>query len=285
MQIVEGKRFLYNKEGNPRCPKGTEYTIECIPEVKGVGDCKNKELVYYKGEFDNTLYYRTIDSFNESFIESPSIKITFLVGDNGTGKTYYVDKYLKHVFDYDKLRGGSSIKGCPHGTPSLSDPGNFYIEKYGVLPRDFIAKLFSIHGVHKYEDKLLAYNPENGVINYIDHLKYCDKKPSSLSIQNQAKLGDKLWEVIDFYRRNNLPASIYIETHAEYMIDRFRQGFVEKWDDSIFAQVLFFEKENEEYRKTPIKIKPNGTYEDNYETNFQKFQIKEETRNLRIGDK
>ncbi len=73
-----------------------------------------------------------------------------------------------------------------------------------------------------------------------------------------------------------------VETHSDFVIDRFRQK-VSKSDDEVSSQVLFFERKDNRNIVTPIEILPNGEYSEKQPDSFREFFFKEELNNLRIG--
>jgi len=114
----------------------------------------------------------------------------------------------------------------------------------------------------------------------------CPKK-SWLSVQQpevhlhpkaQAALGDLLFEIAEQEEKKFL-----IETHSDYMIDRFRTNFAENQNCKITAQVLFFERKNGYNTVTPISILKNGEYPSEQPDSFRSFFLKEQMRLLGIS--
>jgi predicted ATPase len=70
-----------------------------------------------------------------------------------------------------------------------------------------------------------------------------------------------------------------VETHSDYIIDRFRQNQKRSLEKSL-AHVLFFLREKGINRAFSINIDDNGNYDNNQPKEFREFFIKEELENL-----
>ena len=90
----------------------------------------------------------------------------------------------------------------------------------------------------------------------------------------QAALGDMFYQVAADKNQNFL-----IETHSDYVIDRFRLKLKHS-DKKIPAQVLFFERTPSGNKVTPINIGETGEYSSDQPKRFREFFIKEELRLL-----
>jgi predicted ATPase len=89
----------------------------------------------------------------------------------------------------------------------------------------------------------------------------------------QASLGDFIFSLA------NLEGKVFfIETHSDFIIDRFRRN--QKNDKNTSAQVLFFERTDQGNRVHAICINKDGQYEDNQPENFRDFFVKEELEML-----
>ncbi len=73
----------------------------------------------------------------------------------------------------------------------------------------------------------------------------------------------------------------FIETHSDFMVDRFRLK-VNSTKKTVESQVVFFEQKDSLNKAYPIKILPNGRYQDNLPESFGSFFIKEEISILGI---
>ncbi len=67
----------------------------------------------------------------------------------------------------------------------------------------------------------------------------------------------------------------FVETHSDYLIDRFRLSYRGKGEKQLAAQVLFFERDQTENRVYPIEIMQDGTYSDDQPQAFREFFIHE----------
>ncbi|PKP57832.1 MAG: hypothetical protein CVT88_08355 [Candidatus Altiarchaeales archaeon HGW-Altiarchaeales-1] len=91
-----------------------------------------------------------------------------------------------------------------------------------------------------------------------------------------------------FFNANNSENKKFIiETHSDYILDRFRYCVNRKYkeesnDKKINAQVLFFERTSEGNRIHSIEINENGAYDENQPKSFREFFITEELKLIRI---
>ena len=95
----------------------------------------------------------------------------------------------------------------------------------------------------------------------------------------QAALGEFFFDLA--YLENK---TFLIETHSDFLIDRFRLKIKESKDKKVKSQVLFFDKDPKTggNRCTPIEIENNGKYSDKQPENFQQFFINELSTMLEI---
>jgi len=91
----------------------------------------------------------------------------------------------------------------------------------------------------------------------------------------QAAIGNVFFELSVGPRRKKL----IVETHSDYIIDRFRQK-QKKSQEKSFAHILFFLRENGTNKAFSINIDDNGNYDSNQPEEFREFFIKEELENL-----
>jgi hypothetical protein len=98
----------------------------------------------------------------------------------------------------------------------------------------------------------------------------------------QAAVGELFFEA-----NNSENKKFIIETHSDYIIDRFRYCVNRKHKKGpkgkkINAQVLFFERTDEGNRIHCIEINENGAYDENQPKSFREFFITEELKLIRI---
>lgn len=87
----------------------------------------------------------------------------------------------------------------------------------------------------------------------------------------QAALGDLICQMAEEEKKK-----FFIETHSDYLIDRFRLRYGAAELDNLECQTLFFERHKTGNRVTPIDILPNGDYSDDQPAAFRDFFIKEQ---------
>lgn len=93
----------------------------------------------------------------------------------------------------------------------------------------------------------------------------------------QAAVGDTL-----FYTAVREAKRFLVETHSDFMIDRFRMNFREPRPETPESQILFFERKNKQNVVTPIRINKNGELSEDQPTTYREFFLNEEMRLLRI---
>jgi hypothetical protein len=93
----------------------------------------------------------------------------------------------------------------------------------------------------------------------------------------QAALGDLLFRMAEIDQKRFL-----IETHSDFMIDRFRQNMRRMKSNKIRAQVLFFERCGEGNKLSLIPILSNGEYATEQPSTFRDFFLKEQMSILGI---
>ena len=87
----------------------------------------------------------------------------------------------------------------------------------------------------------------------------------------QAALGDTFYHFAAKEKKKFL-----IETHSEYMVDRYRMNYrTHREDNNLDSQVLFFERTNGGNTVTSIGIDKSGKYSENQPKSFQDFFLKE----------
>ena len=110
---------------------------------------------------------------------------------------------------------------------------------------------------------------------------FCIQQPEvHLHPKAQAALGGFFYDVAELDNKQFL-----IETHSDFLIDRFRLRMKEAKEKKVTAQVLYFERTAEGNKCTPIEIMEDGKYtEKNPETleSFRQFFMDELDRILEI---
>ena len=92
----------------------------------------------------------------------------------------------------------------------------------------------------------------------------------------QAALGELIFELVKEKRH-----SFFVETHSDYLIDRFRLS-MRSDDDPPPSQMLFFNRTPEGNRVYPLPISKKGLYPIVQPDEFRDFFVKEELRMLDI---
>lgn len=92
----------------------------------------------------------------------------------------------------------------------------------------------------------------------------------------QAALGDLIYELASTNQH-----CFYIETHSDYLIDRFRLA-KKSAQTKIEAQVLFFERTKKGNTVYPLKISDDGLYPENQPAEFKSFFINEQIKLLEL---
>jgi len=85
-----------------------------------------------------------------------------------------------------------------------------------------------------------------------------------------------------YFLANNQKQKFLIETHSDFVIDRFRLNCKKNEAENIQAQVLFFEKSKKGNTVVPIPITSSGQYDENQPRGFRDFFIKEDLALLGI---
>jgi hypothetical protein len=92
----------------------------------------------------------------------------------------------------------------------------------------------------------------------------------------QAVLGDLLYQVAAAENK-----TLFVETHSDYMIDRFRYALSTS-KKKVATQIMYFEKKAGVNKMTPIPILESGKYPTQQPPGFRGFFINESIRNLEI---
>ncbi len=157
------------------------------------------------------------------------------------------------------------------------------IEKYGkdeyISPFSLLVKLNNA----KFNLKFVGYGVSQilPVLVEIFHRtkgsRYSIQQPEvHLHPRAQAAMGKVIY---DMALRDN--KKFYIETHSDFMIDRFRT-YLKRETQSVNSQVLFFYRKEHFNIIAPINIDADGQYDLNQPKEFREFFINEELTNLGI---
>jgi predicted ATPase len=87
----------------------------------------------------------------------------------------------------------------------------------------------------------------------------------------QAALGDFI-----YFANQNTNMIFFIETHSEYLINRFRLNVHRNKEKKSKSQVLFFERTENGNKVHTIEIEGDGKYSEDQPASFKDFFIKEE---------
>ena len=93
----------------------------------------------------------------------------------------------------------------------------------------------------------------------------------------QAALGDVL-----FHASINDGQTLLVETHSDYLIDRFRLCMQDHKHPSRFAQVVYFERVTDGNRVFPMILDQNGEYPEDQPVGFRQFFLSEQKRILGV---
>lgn len=93
----------------------------------------------------------------------------------------------------------------------------------------------------------------------------------------QAALGDVLFQVSTKEKQ-----TLFIETHSDYLLDRFRINLRDNIPDDFSAQVLYFERSEGVNKIYPMIIDNNGEYPEDQPPGFRDFFLQEQRRILGV---
>jgi predicted ATPase len=91
----------------------------------------------------------------------------------------------------------------------------------------------------------------------------------------QAALGDVFFQAAHAHKK-----VLFIETHSDFMIDRFRLNYGPSKPRADFAQILFFERTGGGNKLTTIKILSDGEYPEDQAAQFRSFFLEEQRKLL-----
>jgi len=93
----------------------------------------------------------------------------------------------------------------------------------------------------------------------------------------QAALGDLFYQAV--IKDSKL---LFIETHSDFIVDRFRQRIRKDKNKKIKSHILFFQRKFGKNIVTEIEIDENGNYDNKQPEEFRSFFLDEERKNLGI---
>ena len=93
----------------------------------------------------------------------------------------------------------------------------------------------------------------------------------------QSALGEFFFAMANTYGQR-----LFIETHSDFIIDRFRLSLSKTPENNVRAQILFFQKKGNHNVVDQIGIQPNGSYQQEQPKGFHNFFIHEELELLGI---
>jgi hypothetical protein len=93
----------------------------------------------------------------------------------------------------------------------------------------------------------------------------------------QAALGD-----VFFHAAIDESQTLFVETHSDYLLDRFRMSMRDNKHPMGFAQVIFFERIQDGNCIYPMVVDVTGEYPENQPPGFRKFFLAEQKRILGI---
>lgn len=91
----------------------------------------------------------------------------------------------------------------------------------------------------------------------------------------QAALGDLFFQVAATHNK-----VLFVETHSDYLLDRFRLNYKTNVLKEGFAQILYFERVEGVNTINPIQILPDGEYPDVQPKGFRSFFLEEQRKLL-----
>ena len=93
----------------------------------------------------------------------------------------------------------------------------------------------------------------------------------------QAALGD-----VFFHAAIDESQTLFVETHSDYLLDRFRLSMRDHKHPKGFAQVIFFERTQDGNCIYPMVVDATGEYPENQPPGFRKFFLAEQKRILGV---
>ncbi|MBF0537869.1 MAG: AAA family ATPase [Nitrospirae bacterium] len=197
----------------------------------------------------------------------------FLHGRKGSFQSEFTD-FIKEFLEESKLCDKITVK--EYGNDETSP---FEIH---VSIEDKPYRISNVgYGVSQVLPIITAlFETVNNVANRSDEIWYLIQQPEiHLHPKAQSALGEFIFAVNQKYGINFM-----IETHSDYIIDRFRinQNKHGKKNKKSSAQVLFFERTSKGNKVYPIDIDGNGNYSGDQPKSFREFFIEEELKLLEM---
>jgi len=116
------------------------------------------------------------------------------------------------------------------------------------------------------------------LLERVDNTWFAIQQPEvHLHPKAQAALGELM-----FFAIASEDKHIFVETHSDYLIDRFRFSYKKFSGRRPAAQVLFFDRQEDSNKVYPIPITKTGEYSTNQPDNFREFFLSEQLSLLEI---
>jgi AAA15 family ATPase/GTPase len=107
---------------------------------------------------------------------------------------------------------------------------------------------------------------------------FCIQQPEvHLHPKAQAALGKFFFKLASLENKNFL-----IETHSDFLIDRYRYTLAKDKEHKPSSQILYFERVDGFNKVTPIEIESNGKYSESQPDSFREFFLNEQLSLLEI---
>lgn len=162
------------------------------------------------------------------------------------------------LFDSIKSKRYSKEGNAPFSIDIIMKEQTRHITEVGYGVSQVLPILISILG-NKYSGRYEIQQPE-----------------VHLHPRAQASLGGLFYDIV-----SKKKAQLIIETHSDFLIDRFRQKMSQE-KKNLKAQVIYFEKADSKNKAYLIPIEKNGAYSENQPDAFRNFFLNEEMNNLAI---
>lgn len=210
---------------------------------------------------------RTYESYNSTF-STDGLHIPALLKKIFSSGSY---KENKHIIEILEKFGKESRLFDKIKIKSLGDEKNAPFE-VNILYNNIPAKLPNVgYGVSQLLPLLVQ------VLKTMDSTIAIQQPEVHLHPKAQAAFGEIIF---NSWRLNN--NVFFIETHSDFMIDRFRFCLYNQKESISKAQVVFFDRCNEGTKFTSIPIESNGKYRGEVPVEFKEFFIDEELKMLEI---
>ncbi|WP_417463206.1 AAA family ATPase [Kordiimonas sp.] len=208
----------------------------------------------------------------------------FRVTQSATGE--HIPRYLNNVISKKKTsKGARKFIDALEGFGAASGLFNqISTTRFGKDPTDPFQIQVSIQGkglrinnVGYGVSQVLPVTAE--ILNSSGHVALIQQPEVHLHPRAQAALGTLIYEST----KRNPNSTLLIETHSDFMIDRFRLSKARDRDKGkVTAQVVFFERRETGNTIRTLDIDDNGLYPEEQPVAFREFFINEELDLLRL---